>query len=278
MPIETPKLGLKLPLALEIVNRENYIENLELLEENAASQTEVNSHLALNTRHVNYAADNSSTDTYAITLNPVPTAYTAGMVVNFRAKTVNSGACSLNCNGLGPVPIKTIDGYDLCDGAIKAAQIVQIIYDGTYFRMLSHPAAVPMAKVYNSTAQSVAQGMHTILNFDTKYYDTNGMHDPLTNPTRLTCKTPGTYLTFATIAFEINPTGYREVLILENGANSTGIMRISPATDMSTFITVVGLRVLSVGNYLEVQVRQNSGETLNVLDRSAAIFGMVKLG
>ena len=84
-----------------------------------------------------YAADSGSNDTYAITLDPAPTAYTTGMVVQFKANTVNTGAATLNCNSLGAKTIKKNYNSDLSDGDIKANQIVTVIYDGTNFQMLS---------------------------------------------------------------------------------------------------------------------------------------------
>ena len=50
---------------------------------------------------LSYAADAGATDAYAITLSPAPSAYSTGMVVHFYAKTANTGACTLNVNGLG---------------------------------------------------------------------------------------------------------------------------------------------------------------------------------
>jgi hypothetical protein len=44
-----------------------------------------------------YAADAGSSDTYAITLTPIPKEYTTGMMVTFKANTANTGAATLNC-------------------------------------------------------------------------------------------------------------------------------------------------------------------------------------
>ena len=86
---------------------------------------------------INYAEDAGSTDAYAVTLSPVPSQYTTGMVVNFKANTVNTGACTLNVNSLGAKTIKKNYNSDLVDGDIKAGQRVSVIYDGTNFQMIS---------------------------------------------------------------------------------------------------------------------------------------------
>lgn len=83
-----------------------------------------------------YAADAGASDTYAVTLSPVPTAYTTGMVVNFKANTANTGACTLNLNTLGAKSLKVF-GADPTDSYITASSIVQVIYDGTNFQILS---------------------------------------------------------------------------------------------------------------------------------------------
>jgi hypothetical protein len=84
-----------------------------------------------------YAADGGSTDTYAITLSPAPAAYQTGMLVIFKANTINTGAATLNVNSLGAKTIKKWYNQDLADGDIKANQIVACVYDGTNFQLLS---------------------------------------------------------------------------------------------------------------------------------------------
>lgn len=84
-----------------------------------------------------YAADAGSSDSYAITLSPAPTSYFTGMVVRFKANTANTGAATLNVNGLGAKTIKIEYNSDLVTGDIKANQIVTVMYDGTNFQMLS---------------------------------------------------------------------------------------------------------------------------------------------
>lgn len=86
-----------------------------------------------NYRTIAYAASVAGTDTYAITLSPVPTAYTTGMSINFKADVANTGAATINVNGLGAKTIKQLGGTALTDGMIAANSINQIVYDGTDF-------------------------------------------------------------------------------------------------------------------------------------------------
>ncbi len=83
------------------------------------------------------AADAGSTDAYAITLTPAALAYVTPMTIIFKANTVNTGACTLNVNGLGAKTIKKNYNSDLADGDILANQYVEVVYDGTNFQMIS---------------------------------------------------------------------------------------------------------------------------------------------
>jgi len=85
----------------------------------------------------NYASDSEATDTYIITLDPAPTAYYTGMPVIFKANTINTGACTINVNGLGAKSIKVNVDNDPNNGDIQSGQMVSLIYDGTNFQMQS---------------------------------------------------------------------------------------------------------------------------------------------
>ena len=84
-----------------------------------------------------YAADSGSTDSYAITLSPAPTALVTGQTYHFRANTANTGSATLNINGTGSKPILKNHGNALSDGDIGAQQIISVVYDGTEFQMQS---------------------------------------------------------------------------------------------------------------------------------------------
>ena len=83
-----------------------------------------------------YGIDSESSDDYVITLSPAPTAYIEGMLITFKANTVNTGACTLNVNGLGAKTIKKSVSTDLSNSDILAGQIIMVIYDGTNFQLI----------------------------------------------------------------------------------------------------------------------------------------------
>lgn len=85
----------------------------------------------------NYAADAGSNDTYVISLNPSPGSYTTGMIIFFKANTVNTGAASINVNSLGAKTIVKRVNTTLANGDIPALALCMIIYDGTNFVLLN---------------------------------------------------------------------------------------------------------------------------------------------
>lgn len=105
-----------------------------------------------------YAADAGSTDAYAITLDPAPSAYTTGMVVHFKANTINTGTCSLNVNSLGAITLKKDKANDLDTGDILANQLVSVIYDGTYFQVISPLSRTSPVNNQTGTSYTVVTG------------------------------------------------------------------------------------------------------------------------
>ncbi len=92
---------------------------------------------------LNFYPDTGSANTYVLTTSPLMTAIPAGAVFNFQAGHANTGASTLNVDGLGAIAIKknggtgTSVGPDLAAGDIAAGQIVTLMYDGADFQMQS---------------------------------------------------------------------------------------------------------------------------------------------
>jgi hypothetical protein len=89
---------------------------------------------------INHCADSGSTDAYACSLTPAITAYNTATCYSFSANTANTGAATLNLNGLGAKTIVKMGGgitTALADGDIRAGQLVHACYDGTNFQMQS---------------------------------------------------------------------------------------------------------------------------------------------
>jgi len=112
-----------------------------------------------------YAVDSVGTDSYAITVSTMTT-YTSGQTFKFKAGTANTGACTLNINGLGAKTIKKAGSLDLDTGDIVANQIVEVTYDGTNMQMVSpnnvrkFSTGIASKNVADaSTTQNIAHGL-----------------------------------------------------------------------------------------------------------------------
>lgn len=96
-----------------------------------------------------YAVDSVGTDSYAVTLPEAYDAYFAGMTVKFKAGTANTGACTLNVNGLGAKSIYKAVSSELNTGDILANQVITVIYDGTNFQINSFKnPVIPVVNTY----------------------------------------------------------------------------------------------------------------------------------
>jgi hypothetical protein len=90
------------------------------------------------------------------------TAYTTGLCVDLMVDTSNTGAATVNIDGLGAKSIKVGDGVtDPAPNQIVAGREIRICYDGTVFRL---PTAVPLATV---SLDGTTQGIYSALNFVT---------------------------------------------------------------------------------------------------------------
>lgn len=125
-------------------------------------------------------------------------------------------------------------------------------------------AILPVARVHNAGAQSIPSATNTTLSFTSERFDTNAIHDNVTNPSRLTCNTNGYYHIVASVAFQANATGIRRASLLLNGV--TEIAAHDSPTIGVAYDTVVNLSTiyqLTVGQYITVRVWQDSGAALN---------------
>jgi hypothetical protein len=101
----------------------------------ASQKTYVDEHLAdVTVQGVRYAADTGTDNAKVVTLPaPVPTAYFEGMAIAFKNKVLNTGAVTINVNGLGAKSILKSNGSALAGGNLRLDSIYTIRYNGTAF-------------------------------------------------------------------------------------------------------------------------------------------------
>ena len=79
----------------------------------------------------------SGTDTITGTMSPTLTAYAAGQLFYFVAGGANTGAVTLNVDGLGSRAVTRDGNTALAAGDINSGEMVVVIYDGTRFQMIN---------------------------------------------------------------------------------------------------------------------------------------------
>src|SRR4029077_13644120 len=124
---------------------------------------------------------------------------------------------------------------------------------------------VPSARAYTTAVQSIPTGAWTALIFDGERWDTDNIHDNVTNNTRFTCRTAGKYLVTFSAAFAPNATGTRGFCFRVNNTTLQGVVLIQA-------VSVAGrehygnaniVLDLVVGDFVECLVYQESGAALN---------------
>ena len=120
-------------------------------------------------------------------------------------------------------------------------------------------------RVTHSVNQTTTTGAMTTLAFDTEIWDTDNMHDNVTNNSRITFKTAGRYLIGLSVSWLNNATGERLFEIYKNGAplEFTG-SQLPPDAQNRCNQSGIMLTQFAVNDYIEAKVRQRSGGNLDV--------------
>lgn len=136
------------------------------------------------------------------------------------------------------------------------------------------------ARVGNGINLSIPHNTWTTLTFNTQTYDTDTIHSTTVNPSRLTCKTAGKYLIIAHCVFDSNATGTRKILILHSSGPNIDYYLVDAQSTDRTGLLVSTLYPMAVNEYVEIEVYQNSGGALNILQlsRYSPDFMMQRVG
>lgn len=117
--------------------------------------------------------------------NRAPASYTNGMIVTFKADRTNTGAVSLNFNGLGPRSLRRGQG----GGALVAREIsnnaevsAQFDSSANQFRIVSN--STYRGRILHTdlaAGQRISAAGETVLNFATPSRDDQGLYDNVTD-------------------------------------------------------------------------------------------------
>lgn len=98
-----------------------------------ASKQTLETHLEDYLKHTGYAVATGTANNYVATLNPALSAYVEGVSLRLKINIANTGASTVNINGLGAKAIKKSNGSAVSAGNLKAGSIYTLAYDGTSF-------------------------------------------------------------------------------------------------------------------------------------------------
>jgi hypothetical protein len=131
---------------------------------------------------VNYAVDTGAADAYVVSLPHAPASYADGLLVSFRPTNTNTGASTINVNGLGVKSIRNTAGSALSAGDITSGSPIDIRYSTAtgFFHLApnstnsataaaaSATAAAASASSASSSASSSSASATTASNYATK--------------------------------------------------------------------------------------------------------------
>ena len=105
------------------------------------------------------------------------------------------------------------------------------------------------------------------VDLDAEDWDPFGMHDNVTNNSRVTIAVPGRYLVIVTTTWAANTTGIRGHGIATNGALGFNRLRFDAGSSGSNIFTMQSMETLELAanDYVEMYAYQSSGGALNVL-------------
>lgn len=122
-------------------------------------------------------SDTGAVNAYVITPSPAITAYTAYQEFTFEPANTNTGASTLNVNGLGAKNIFA-NNSALTGGEIIAGQVQKVVYDGTQFDLVSsygntYNSATGVPKLLDST-QLAGEALTTLQAVSSGFYQSDG--------------------------------------------------------------------------------------------------------
>jgi hypothetical protein len=107
--------------------------------------------------------DTGAANALVLTLTPAPLLYSAGMEVRIAVANRNTGATTINVNGLGAKAVVNTDGSPLVAGTLLAGQIAELVYDGAQFQLTSSANAGAKYWRMTSTGASLPDSTLTVV-------------------------------------------------------------------------------------------------------------------
>jgi hypothetical protein len=130
-------------------------------------------------------------------------------------------------------------------------------------------------RLYDGNSQTINHATATYVEFDNELDDPGGMHDTVTNNTRITPVKAGYYLVGAEVQWAIGTTGVRLTQIWKNRTSNYAFDGITWASAVRQSVCGI-IYANGTTDYLEVSVYHYEGSSTSILDQffwAALIIG-----
>lgn len=150
---------------------------------------------------------------------------------------------------------------------------------GGNIELYTDSTIIPCCKAYASSNPGIGTSVYVTIPLDTATINNYSMWNSSSN-TKLTCNKSGVYLINACFTFIYNEIGVRSIKVVLNGTEVIGQVNNAPSPTINHRMNLSVLRELSVNDYIELQVYQDSGsiivgmvENINSISLSAVKVG-----
>lgn len=133
------------------------------------------------------------------------------------------------------------------------------------------------ASVTKGSAQSIADTTLTAITFDTEEFDTDDLHSTSVNTERITIPTTGVYLVTAGVQWASGTTGFRYMNIKLNGTTNLAEDRRNGVSGQETEQTVSRIYSFTAGDYVVLNVYQNSAGSVNISSGAQTFLSVQRL-
>ncbi len=201
----------------------------------------------------------------------------ATILTDNAAVTVLQGGTGQSSFTNGQLLIGNTTGNTLAKATLTAGSGVAVTNGAGAITIATNPLGT---RVFNSANISISNATSTALTFDTEDFDTDNIHSVVSNTNRLTCVTAGYYLIWAQIEFAASAVGVRHLNLKKNATLYLGTnIMVAPGGGTVARGNAVTVALLAAGDYVEAEVYQDSGGSLNVNSNSdwSPIFGMIRI-
>lgn len=241
---------------------------------------------------MNYAVDSGTADALVISLSPAMPELKAGSApirVKKSAAANTTTTPTIIVNGIGPATITRFDGSAVEAGELAANSILELIPDGTNWRLVSPPASASVAEaeagillqkfispatllqrrtpyfiLSQSGAGSIASGVNAIqpLTVDSGHYFADaGSNLNSGHANAFTCgpKDAGVWLFIAVFGLSIGVTSQVNVAIAKNGGSPTPYQGVQVQATVNTHMSYA--INMADTDYVQLSAFQNSGSS-----------------